>query len=138
MNLRILRLLVGLFLILGHFTAIFYVAFFHPALSGTEEAWEVIAILAPLCATFTMAIVVDFVRYQFDFSKGKKVNLGFSFVAIFFPIVFMLSIILLLHQFSAQQNSMAYLTKGLGWCESGVGAFLGLIVSSLFRAEGER
>ena len=127
---------VGLFLIISHFTIVILVVIL--SLFGGykfEEMTTTIALIVPMFSVYTTAIIKYIIKNsQRTKAESDFVTKEFAFITFFIPSLFvaLLAAITVLKSLNIGFKNFEQFKTMLAICETVFGAYIGLLISSLF------
>lgn len=135
-NNKLVSILAILFIV-SHFLVIFLIVLFKIiGWYGDEELKLSLPIILPLFGSFT-SIIIKYILANQNKRKisTRKKSFLFSFVCIFFPIVFLGYMILILLNQAYHPQTIENFSMFLGLGETVFGVYIGLLLKSLFNIE---
>jgi hypothetical protein len=120
-------------MICGHFGAILLVVVLAAQYFTFDQALDIILLIAPLFSAFTLGVVSDFAKNRTKYATGPRVNGAFVFVAFLFPIIYTVAVFgIILAWPVGWIAKIEQLRRGVGACETLIGAGLGVVMGTLF------
>ncbi len=100
-----------------------------------EQTMSLISLIIPLFAVYLTAMIKDFSENRYvetEKKKEKLVKKSFVYLSNFLFLLYPLSIIFIIYE-GAEMASFKFTQSGLAIIETGLGAYIGQIVFSMFR-----
>jgi len=134
-----LKAKIGLFLIISHFAIVILIVLLY-LLNGFlfHEMTTAIALIIPMFSIYSTAIIKYFVANRNEETvnsyNSKKVTMEYTFITFLIPSLFVFFLIMLtiLKSLNVGFSSFEQYKTMLALCETAFGAYIGIILSSLF------
>jgi len=129
------RTLVGWIIIVGHLFLVGIVIFWTSTALKPGERITILLTLGPVATAYFAAVVKSFMSTRLQFSKGRRVNLNYSIVAVLIPGIFMISLAWMLISFpDGIITDSEVLQQWIAGLETALGGTVGFIIAEIFPA----
>lgn len=134
MKKRQLANIIGIIMIIFHFTIIFLVIYYSKKDKFIPQEMTItLGMIIPMFAVYITSIIKDFIQNQSSNSLGKKLNTPFVFISFFIPLLYMVFVLfIIIDQANNGTQEFEEFVKMLTIAETMFGVFTGYIISDLF------
>jgi len=132
---------IGLFVIVSHFLCVVLVVVFF-LMGGFEfdEMTTIISLVLPVFAVYTSGIVKYIISRKHKSTKGRLVSKSYAFISFLMPVVFIAAVfsVITLSAFNYGFSSFEQLKYMLGLVEVVFGAYMGVIMASMYELDKQK
>lgn len=132
MNKKKIESIVGVFLILGHCFILFYIFSLTQEVFFMNQVLDLVFIISPLFSAY-LTLIIKFFLKPAGKPEVEKVGFNYTFINFFYPLVFLISIVMSINLYKSQTiETFDNLKKVIGSIELSFGVYMGLIIEKLF------
>ena len=133
-----LKRLIGLFIVISHFSVVIFVIGLYFARAFLfEEMTTIVALILPMFSVYTTAIIKYVIATKTMQRRGAKLNSEYIFITFLIPALFVASLfgIIFAKSLNYGFSSFDQFKNLLGLIQVIFGAYMGLILSTMFPVE---